>query len=96
MVTRSRIRLHTILYQVETRAYPELRNQQRDTSIPWLIIILGIVGGLLLLALVTYVLWKVGFFKRIRPTDPTLSGNLEKMNEEKPFLAPSKNTHHVF
>ncbi|XP_039497231.1 integrin alpha-PS1 isoform X1 [Drosophila santomea] len=82
--------------EVETRAYPELRNQQRDTSIPWLIIILGIVGGLLLLALVTYVLWKVGFFKRIRPTDPTLSGNLEKMNEEKPFLAPSKNTHHVF
>ncbi|XP_017030441.1 integrin alpha-PS1 isoform X1 [Drosophila kikkawai] len=81
--------------EVETRAYPELRNQQRDTSIPWLIIILGIVGGLLLLALFTYCLWKCGFFKRIRPTDPTLSGNLEKMNEEKPFLA-AKNTHHVF
>ncbi|KAH8368172.1 hypothetical protein KR084_007965 [Drosophila pseudotakahashii] len=77
--------------EVETRAYPELRNQQRDTSIPWLIIILGIVGGLLLLALFTYLLWKCGFFKRIRPTDPTLSGNLEKMNEEKPFLAPAKN-----
>ncbi|XP_017052130.2 LOW QUALITY PROTEIN: integrin alpha-PS1 [Drosophila ficusphila] len=82
--------------EVETRAYPELRNQQRDTSIPWLIIILGIVGGLLLLALFTYLLWKCGFFKRIRPTDPTLSGNLEKMNEEKPFLAPAKNSHHVF
>nr|XP_017015192.2 integrin alpha-PS1 isoform X2 [Drosophila takahashii] len=80
--------------EVETRAYPELRNQQRDTSIPWLIIILGIVGGLLLLALFTYLLWKCGFFKRIRPTDPTLSGNLEKMNEEKPFLAPAKNSHH--
>ncbi|XP_037725112.1 integrin alpha-PS1 isoform X1 [Drosophila subpulchrella] len=82
--------------EVETRAYPELRNQQRDTSIPWLIIILGIVGGLLLLALFTYFLWKCGFFKRIRPTDPTLSGNLEKMNEEKPFLAPAKNSHNVF
>ncbi|XP_017064986.1 integrin alpha-PS1 isoform X2 [Drosophila eugracilis] len=82
--------------EVETRAYPELRNQQRDTSIPWLIIILGIVGGLLLLALFTYGLWKCGFFKRIRPTDPTLSGNLEKMNEEKPFLAPAKNSLHVF
>ncbi|XP_016979927.1 integrin alpha-PS1 isoform X1 [Drosophila rhopaloa] len=78
--------------EVETRAYPELRNQQRDTSIPWLIIILGIVGGLLLLALFTFLLWKCGFFKRIRPTDPTLSGNLEKMNEEKPFLAPAKSS----
>ncbi|XP_017090583.2 integrin alpha-PS1 isoform X1 [Drosophila bipectinata] len=81
--------------EVETRAYPELRNQQRDTSLPWLIIILAIVGGILVLALLTYVLWKCGFFKRIRPTDPTLSGNLEKMNEEKPFLAP-KNSHNVF
>ncbi|XP_017140366.1 integrin alpha-PS1 isoform X2 [Drosophila miranda] len=81
--------------EVETRAYPELRNQQRDTAIPWLIISLAILVGVLVLALFTYILWKCGFFKRIRPTDPTLSGNLEKMNEEKPFLA-AKNTHHVF
>ncbi|XP_034662240.1 integrin alpha-PS1 isoform X1 [Drosophila subobscura] len=81
--------------EVETRAYPELRNQQRDTAIPWLIISFAILLGVVVLAVFTFFLWKCGFFKRIRPTDPTLSGNLEKMNEEKPFLA-AKNTHHVF
>ncbi|KAH8396013.1 hypothetical protein KR222_001885, partial [Zaprionus bogoriensis] len=80
---------------VETRAYPELLDQQRETYTPLWIIILAVVGGLLLLALFTYVMWKCGFFKRTRPTDPTLSGNLEKMNEEKPFLA-AKSSHNVF
>ncbi|XP_037816674.1 integrin alpha-PS1 isoform X1 [Lucilia sericata] len=79
---------------VETRAYPELIDQQRDTSLPLWIIILAIIGGLLVLALFTYAMWKCGFFKRRRP-DPTLSGNLEKMNEEKPFLN-SKNNQRVF
>lgn len=82
------------MLQVETRAYPELIDQQRDTSLPLWIIILAIIGGLLVLALFTYAMWKCGFFKRRRP-DPTLSGNLEKMNEEKPFLN-SKNNQRVF
>ncbi|XP_023037066.1 integrin alpha-PS1 isoform X2 [Drosophila willistoni] len=81
--------------EVETRAYPELLNQQLDTSLPMWMIILAVVGGLVLLALFTYAMWRCGFFKRRRPTDPTLSGNLEKMNEEKPFLG-AKNTHSVF
>ncbi|XP_075155333.1 multiple edematous wings isoform X2 [Haematobia irritans] len=80
---------------VETRAYPELIGQQRDTATPLWIIILAIIGGLLLLALFTYAMWKCGFFKRRRP-DPTLSGNLEKMNEEKPFLNSQKSNHRVF
>jgi hypothetical protein len=71
---------------IETHAYPELLNQAGDGTIPYWIIILGILGGLLLLALVTFVLWKLGFFKRRRP-DPTLSGNLQKKSSEtKPFL----------
>ncbi|XP_013118414.2 integrin alpha-PS1 isoform X1 [Stomoxys calcitrans] len=80
---------------VETRAYPELIGQQRDTATPLWIIILAIIGGLLLLAFFTTAMWKCGFFKRRRP-DPTLSGNLEKMNEEKPFLNAQKNNHRVF
>lgn len=70
---------------VETLAYPELLDQVGDGSIPIWIIIVAIVGGLLALAVLTYCLWRCGFFKRRRP-DPTLSGNLEKNSESKPFL----------
>lgn len=80
---------------VETRAYPELLDQQRESYTPMWVYILAVLGGLILLALFTYAMWKCGFFKRKRPTDPTLSGNLEKMNEEKPFLA-AKSSHNVF
>lgn len=69
---------------IETHAYPEL-HELPAAKIPWWIIIVGIFVGLILLALVAIVLWKCGFFKRRRP-DPTLSGNLEKNSESKPFL----------
>jgi len=70
---------------VETHAYPELRDQAPSAAIPIWIIILGIIVGLFLLALVAFILWKCGFFKRRRP-DPTLSGNLEKNSESRPFI----------
>ncbi|XP_037937468.1 integrin alpha-PS1 isoform X2 [Teleopsis dalmanni] len=75
---------------VETRAYPELSDQQRETSLATWVIILAVISGLLVLAVFTYIMWKCGFFKRRRP-DPTLSGNLEKMNEKKPFLNTTNN-----
>jgi integrin alpha 7 len=59
---------------IETHAYPELRDQA------------PIIMGLFLLALVAFCLWKCGFFKRRRP-DPTLSGNLEKNSEARPFIS---------
>lgn len=70
---------------VETHAYPELHDQLQPGKIPWWIIIVGIAVGLILLALVAIILWKCGFFKRRRP-DPTLSGNIEKSSETRPFL----------
>lgn len=72
---------------VETQAYPELLDQVRDTSTPIWVIILGVVAGLLVLAILAFVLWKCGFFKRRRP-DPMLSGSLKKNTdpENKPFL----------
>ncbi|XP_058812027.1 integrin alpha-PS1 [Topomyia yanbarensis] len=71
---------------VETLAYPELHDQAGDGSIPIWIIILAILSGLLALALLIYILKRCGFFKRRRP-DPTLSGNLEKNSESKPFIS---------
>ncbi|XP_036318657.1 integrin alpha-PS1 isoform X3 [Rhagoletis pomonella] len=70
---------------VETRAYPELLDQQREQPTSIWIYIVAIICGLIVLAVVVFVLWHLGFFKRRRP-DPTLSGNLVKKSEEKPFL----------
>lgn len=70
---------------IETHAYPELHDQVPSGPIPLWVIIVGILVGLFLLALVAFILWKCGFFKRRRP-DPTLSGNLEKTGEARPFL----------
>jgi integrin alpha 7 len=69
---------------VETHAYPEFSINPKS-GIPIWLIVLGILVGLLLLALVAFILWKCGFFKRRRP-DPTLSGNLEKSGASKPLL----------
>ncbi|VVC46162.1 Hypothetical protein CINCED_3A016546 [Cinara cedri] len=63
-------------FEVETIAKVDLLEQESE-SIPWWIIILAILIGLLLLICLTLLLWKLGFFKRRRP-DPTLSGNIEK------------------
>uniref|UniRef100_A0A336MNG2 CSON003849 protein n=1 Tax=Culicoides sonorensis TaxID=179676 RepID=A0A336MNG2_CULSO len=68
----------------ETIAYPDF--VQEDERIGYWIYILGIFLGLLLLALLAFCLWKCGFFKRRRP-DPTLTGNLEKSSETKPFIS---------
>lgn len=66
---------------METNAKVDILDQKEPEPIPWWIIILAILTGLLLLILLTYLLWKLGFFKRRRP-DPTLSGNIEKHRVE--------------
>nr|XP_036220960.1 integrin alpha-PS1 isoform X2 [Bactrocera oleae] len=71
-------------YLLETRAYPELLDQQREQPTSIWVYIVAIICGLIVLAVVVLILWHIGFFKRRRP-DPTLSGNLVK-SEEKPFL----------
>lgn len=78
----------TIIFvsQVETIAYPEIR-QQEDAGINILIIIGAVLAGILLLVILIVILWKLGFFKRNRVNDPTLSGNLTRQSEnETPLL----------
>ncbi|XP_050099003.1 integrin alpha-PS1 isoform X2 [Anopheles aquasalis] len=64
---------------VRTEAFPEM-GPPPVPAMPWWLLALAIIGGLLLLALVIYVLARVGFFRRHRHAgnDLTLSGNLER------------------
>lgn len=67
-------------------AYPDVLNQADSGVSIWVYIIAALVG-LLLLILLVLLLWKIGFFKRNRISDPTLSGNITKQSEAENLLA---------
>lgn len=52
--------------RVTTEVFP---SDMGEATIPWWVWLLAALGGLLLLALIVYCLYKCGFFKRKRPDD---------------------------
>lgn len=69
--------MNAILTQVLTIARLDLL-EQKDNGLPWWYIVLAVLAGILLLILLIYLLWKLGFFNRKRP-DFMLNG---KVGEE--------------
>lgn len=63
----------------ETLAYSNLLEQLPTGQVPWWVILISVLAGILLLFLIAYGLWRMGFFKRRRP-DPTYSGNINRMH----------------
>jgi len=61
----------------ETVAYSDVPREAADDSVPIWVIIVSVLAGLLLLAIIALILWKLGFFKRRRP-DPTLKSNISR------------------
>ncbi|EEC08879.1 integrin alpha-ps, putative [Ixodes scapularis] len=53
----------------ETRAYPDASLYQKSEGVALWIIILAVCAGILLLLLVIFLLYKLGFFKRKRPAE---------------------------
>ncbi|CAN9503376.1 unnamed protein product [Ophioblennius macclurei] len=56
--------------EVKLTVFPERREAQHG-GVPWWIIVLSILLGLLLLALLIYLLWKCGLFRRFTKDDPS-------------------------
>ncbi|XP_066254673.1 integrin alpha-PS1 isoform X1 [Euwallacea similis] len=68
----------------ETKVYPEIMLSY--SAVDWRIIAVAVVAGLLLLIALVLILRQLGFFKRKRAKDKTLSGNLEKSDESNKTL----------
>lgn len=82
-------RLNDDIATVETTAYPDFKITE-TTEVPSWVIIVSVIVGLLVLIIIVLLMWYFGFFKRSRP-DFTLSGNLEKNHESKPFIEQNAN-----
>ncbi|XP_071977822.1 integrin alpha-6 isoform X2 [Engystomops pustulosus] len=55
-------------YQVRVTVFPE-KTQVHYSGVPWWIILVAILAGILMLALLVFLLWKCGFFKRSKQDD---------------------------
>uniref|UniRef100_A0A673CUA9 Integrin alpha-6-like n=1 Tax=Sphaeramia orbicularis TaxID=375764 RepID=A0A673CUA9_9TELE len=72
---------------VRLTVFPERRSAQQG-GVPWWIIVLSILLGLLLLALLAFVLWKCGFFKRAKYEDKVPSYNAVRIKREERAINP--------
>uniref|UniRef100_A0A671Z2D4 Integrin, alpha 6b n=1 Tax=Sparus aurata TaxID=8175 RepID=A0A671Z2D4_SPAAU len=67
--------------------YPERREAQYG-GVPWWIIVLSILFGLMLLALLAFLLWKCGFFKRAKYEDKVPSYSAVRIKREERAISP--------
>ncbi|XP_041752527.1 integrin alpha-6 isoform X1 [Coregonus clupeaformis] len=67
--------------QVRVTVFPEHRVAQYG-GLPWWIILVAILLGLLLLGLLVFLLWKCGFFKRSKYDDSVPSYNAVRIKKE--------------
>uniref|UniRef100_A0A7N8XRZ2 Integrin, alpha 6b n=1 Tax=Mastacembelus armatus TaxID=205130 RepID=A0A7N8XRZ2_9TELE len=85
--------LNTVLENAETQVrltvFPERRSAQYG-GVPWWIIVLSILFGLLLLGLLAFLLWKCGFFKRAKYEDKVPSYSAVRIKREERVINTGK------
>ncbi|KAK2822245.1 hypothetical protein Q5P01_022310 [Channa striata] len=73
--------------QVRLTVFPE-RREAHYGGVPWWIIVLSILFGLLLLGLLAFLLWKCGFFKRAKYEDKVPSYSAVRIKREDRTINP--------
>ncbi|KAM6989293.1 integrin alpha-6-like [Tautogolabrus adspersus] len=74
--------------QLRLTVFPERRAEGVYSGVPWWIIVLSVLFGLLLLALLAFLLWKCGFFKRAKYEDKIPSYNAVRIKREERAVNP--------
>uniref|UniRef100_A0A668A232 Integrin, alpha 6b n=1 Tax=Myripristis murdjan TaxID=586833 RepID=A0A668A232_9TELE len=77
--------------QVRLTVFPERRAAQYG-GLPWWIILVAILLGLLLLGLLVFLLWKCGFFKRAKYEDNVPSYNAVRIKREERDIKPGNDS----
>ncbi|XP_041117786.1 integrin alpha-6-like isoform X3 [Polyodon spathula] len=67
--------------QVRVTVFPE-KTVAQYTGVPWWIILVAILAGILMLALLVFLLWKCGFFKRSKYADSVPSYSAVRIRKE--------------
>ncbi|RXN02825.1 integrin alpha-6-like protein [Labeo rohita] len=75
--------------EVRVTVFPERRVAQYG-GMPWWVILVAILLGLLLLGLLVFLLWKCGFFKRSKYDDSVPSYNAVRIKREERGKEPGK------
>ncbi|XP_023691240.1 integrin alpha-IIb isoform X2 [Paramormyrops kingsleyae] len=77
--------------QSETHTKVVWRTPDGEKKVPVWWIVVAIIAGLLLLALLNFILWKIGFFKRIRP--PSDNDDVNELDaEQREYLVEQQRT----
>ncbi|XP_017577279.2 integrin alpha-6b isoform X1 [Pygocentrus nattereri] len=98
IITKARLRLDSALKnivlknedaQVRVTVFPGRKAAQYG-GLPWWIILVAILLGLLLLGLLIFLLWKCGFFKRTKYDDSVPSYSAVRIKREERAYPPGK------
>uniref|UniRef100_A0A3Q3KQ47 Uncharacterized protein n=1 Tax=Monopterus albus TaxID=43700 RepID=A0A3Q3KQ47_MONAL len=76
--------------QVKLTVFPERRTAAYGGGVPWWIIVLSILFGLLLLAMLAFLLWKCGFFKHAKYEDKVPSYTAVRIKREERAIDAAK------
>uniref|UniRef100_I3JQ04 Integrin subunit alpha 6 n=1 Tax=Oreochromis niloticus TaxID=8128 RepID=I3JQ04_ORENI len=73
-----------VFFQVSVNVSPDNEGAKHQGGVPWWIILVAVLIGVLILILLVYLLWKCGFFKRSKENDSVPRYHAVRIRKETP------------
>uniref|UniRef100_A0AAQ4PJK0 Integrin subunit alpha 6 n=1 Tax=Gasterosteus aculeatus aculeatus TaxID=481459 RepID=A0AAQ4PJK0_GASAC len=85
IVVKASLVLHTQAKNMILRTpHTDVSTSTAHTGVPWWIILVAVLAGILILALLVFLLWKCGFFKRSKRDDSVPSYHAVRIRKDSP------------